>query len=82
MTDCFKNSPDYSPWTSVSNKIPLDEMNPALGVLKGKQLYYAKLSLDSQFDGIDSGNDQVFNHILWYALKGNTPYPDNSLNKP
>ncbi len=76
MTDCFINSPDFSSWTSVSNQIPLDEINPALGALKGKQLYYAKLSLDPQFDGIDSGNDQVFNRILWFTAKGDVTYPE------
>ena len=77
MTDCFINSPDFSSWASVSNQIPLDEMNPALGTLKGKQLYYAKLSLDPQFNGIDSGNDMVFNHILWFTAKGDIPYPES-----
>lgn len=81
MTNCFANLPDYSPWASVPNKIPLDEINPALGALKGKQLYYAKLCLDPQFDGIDSGNDQVFNRILWFATRGDTPYPKSSTIK-
>ena len=78
MTDCFTTIPDYSPSASVPNQIRLDEMNSQLGALQGKELYYAELSLDPQFDGIDSGNDLVFNHILWFAAKGNIPYPEGS----
>jgi hypothetical protein len=28
-----------------------------------------------EFDKIDSGNDDLLNRILWYAEKGNAPYP-------
>lgn len=76
MVDCFNDSPDFSPWMAVPNQIPLDEMNPALGTLEGLELHYAKLSLEPQFDGIDSGEDQDFNRILWFATKGDTPYPE------
>ena len=26
-------------------------------------------------DGIDSGNDDLMNRILWFNAKGNIPYP-------
>jgi hypothetical protein len=75
MTDCFTDTPDFTPYRSVKNEIPLDEMNPSLAELSGKQLHYARLSLDPQFDGIDTGNDEVFNRILWFSTMGNIPYP-------
>lgn len=75
MNDCFNETPDDTPYVSVSNQIPLDEMNPPLSALTGKSLHYARLSMESQFDGIDTGNDELFNHILWYATMGNIPYP-------
>ena len=75
MFDCFNNTPDFTPYSVVKNQIPLDEMNPELTELTGKSLYYARQSLDPQFDGIDSGNDELFNHILWFATMGNKPYP-------
>jgi hypothetical protein len=28
-----------------------------------------------EFEGVDTGNDDLLNRILWYAAKGNTPYP-------
>lgn len=74
MFDCFKDTPDYTPYISVKNQIPLDEMNPPLTALSDKALHYAKLSLEPQFDGIDSGNDELFNRILWFSTMGDIPY--------
>ncbi len=75
MTDCFSNEPDLTPYTSVKNKIPLDEMNKPLSSLSGRALHFARKSMLPEFDGIDSGNDDLLNRILWYAAKGNAPYP-------
>jgi YVTN family beta-propeller protein len=75
MANCFTNTPDFTPYLSVKNEIPLDEMNPPLTALSGKTLHYARLSLDPQFDGIDTGNDELFNRILWFSTMGNIPYP-------
>jgi YVTN family beta-propeller protein len=75
MYSCFMEKPDFAPFTSVKNQIPLNEMNPPASALKGKALHYAKLSSEPQFDGIDSGNDDLFNRILWFAAKGAFPYP-------
>jgi hypothetical protein len=76
MTACFSETADYTPYSSVENEIALDEMNPSLSALQGKKLHYARLSLDKQFDGIDSGDDELFNKIIWFAAKGDAPYPE------
>ena len=75
MFSCFTGEYDPTPYTAVPNNIPLDEMNPPLTALQGKALHYAKQSLEPQFDGIDTGDDDVLNHILWFAMKGAQPYP-------
>jgi YVTN family beta-propeller protein len=75
MTDCFISKPDKTPYSAVPNNIPLDEMNPQLTSLNGRALHFARKSLLPEFDGIDSGNDDLLNRILWFASKGNTPYP-------
>jgi len=75
MFDCFTDRPDYSPFTSVPNEIPLDEMNPELSQLKGTALHYAKKSMEPQFDKIDTGDDDLFNRIIWFAMKGKEAYP-------
>jgi YVTN family beta-propeller protein len=75
MTDCFGTVPDYSPYVASNANIPLNEMNPALSSLSGKELHFARKSLLPEFDGIDSGNDDLLNRILWFTAKGKVSYP-------
>jgi YVTN family beta-propeller protein len=75
MTECFTAAADLTPFRALPSNIPIDEMNPQLNSLKGKALHFAKMSMRPEFDGIDSGNDDLLNRILWFAEKGNTPYP-------
>ena len=75
MADCFISVPDKTPFSALPNNIPLDEMNPPLTSLNGRALHFARKSLLPEFDGIDSGSDDLLNRILWYSSKGNTPYP-------
>lgn len=81
MFDCFTNKADYSPYISVPNEIPLDEMNPDLSQLKGTALHYAKKSMEPQFEKIDTGDDATFNRIIWFAMKGKKPYPEKFSGK-
>lgn len=75
MSDCFLTVPDLTPYKALPNRIPIDELNPQLVSLNGKALHFAKKSLLPEFDGVDSGRDDLLNRILWFAAKGNTPYP-------
>jgi YVTN family beta-propeller protein len=77
MTNCFNSRPDKTPYIAVPNNIPLDEMNKSLLSLNGKALYFAEQSLLPEFDGVDRGNDDLLNRILWFAAKGDIPYPSN-----
>ncbi len=75
MFDCFTGKKDLAGYESVPNLTPLDDMNPSLSGLNGKALKFAKISMESQFDHIDSGNDDLLNRIIWYATMNNIPYP-------
>jgi YVTN family beta-propeller protein len=75
MFDCFSYTPDYAAFKSVSNQIPLNEMNKNLADLKGTALHFARKSLEPQFDHIDSGEDDLLNRIIWFAMKGKERYP-------
>lgn len=81
MFDCFSAQKNMSPYASVPNEIPLDEMNRDLSQLKGTALHYAKKSMEPQFDKIDTGDDQLFNRIIWYAMKGKNNYPSRFSGK-
>lgn len=75
MFDCFIKTPDTTPYVSVPNEIPLNEMNKELSQLKGPALHYAKKSMEPQFDHIDAGDDDLFNRIIWFASNEKKPYP-------
>jgi YVTN family beta-propeller protein len=81
MFDCFAEQADLTPYKALDNQIPLDEMNPKLSGLRGSALHYAQKSMEPQFDGIDSGDDDLFNRILWFAMKGNEQYPKHFSGK-
>jgi DNA-binding beta-propeller fold protein YncE len=78
MFDCFTNEPDFTAFDAVTNNVPLDEMNPPPKKIQDAQLrkdamVSAKLPLDKE----DQCPEDVFNRILWRAMKGpQTPYPD------
>jgi hypothetical protein len=77
MFDCFTNRPDLTPFTALTNNIPLDQMNPepkkVSDPLLRKDAYAsARLPLDKA----DQCSEDTLNRILWHALKGSqTPYP-------
>ena len=75
MSGCFLTKPDKTPYQALPNNIPIDEMNPQIISLSGKARYFAKKSMLPEFDGVDTGDDDLLNRILWFAAKGNTPYP-------
>ena len=75
MFDVFTDKPDYSPYGSLKNQIPLNEMNPPLTALNGKQKRYAIASELMAQKGIDAGNDDLFNKIIWSSVEPNEPYP-------
>jgi YVTN family beta-propeller protein len=76
MTDCFTQKPDFTPYKALPNNIPLDQLNPRLQSLNGMQLYWAKKSLEQDLDDVDRIDEDVFNRIIWHAVKGyDVPYP-------
>lgn len=80
MTACFNETPDFTPYKALQNNIPLDELNPPLEGLSGKQLSWAKKSLEQDLDDYDRIDEDTFNRIIWHAVKGyDRPYPVFSL---
>ncbi len=75
MFDCFGNHRAGVTYTFLPNRIPLNTMNKSLGELKGKAAYFARLSASRVFKEVDGGEDELMNKILWFAAKGEAPYP-------
>lgn len=76
MSDCFTSNPDFTPYQVLPNNIPLDQLNPKLTSLSGKQLYWARKSMEMPLDEADEADEDDLNRIVWFASKGyNVPYP-------
>jgi hypothetical protein len=69
LREVFGETPDLSPYTALTPAVRLDEVNPA-GTPAARES--ARLRLDRP----DSGQDALFNRILWRAIKGGAmPFP-------
>jgi YVTN family beta-propeller protein len=77
MSACFNDKPDFSPFESVTNNIPLDQMNPGAAEIQNRhQRHDAVVSSKLPLAKPDQCPDSVLNEIIWHAQKGfETPYP-------
>ena len=78
MTDCFTDTPDFTPFTAVSANIPLDQMNPPAKAVSDPVLRAdAIASAAMNFHEVDKAPEDALNRILWRAMKGSrAPYPE------
>jgi hypothetical protein len=75
MEDCFQAAADLRPYKVLPNRTPLDEMNPPLKALSGAALHWAQESMQLDLDEVDRADEDTFNRILWFSVKGDVPYP-------
>ena len=65
----WRDTPDTRPYVALKPGVSLNDKNPAVGI-------GARESRGLVLDKEDESNDDLFNHILWRAIKGNErPYP-------
>jgi YVTN family beta-propeller protein len=78
MSDCFMDAPDFTPFTSVTNRVPLDMMNPPPRRIRDRrQRRMALISERLPLAEVDRCPEDTFNRILWFAMKGpDEPYPE------
>jgi YVTN family beta-propeller protein len=76
MSSVFTATADLKPYEHLVPEVALDEMNPQLKGLNGRQLWGARQSLAMNFKDLDDAPSETLNRILWWDAKGwNTPYP-------
>ena len=77
MSDCFTSVPDFTPFKSVPNNIPLDQLNPpAKAHLDPLLRRNAELSERLPLNKPDQCDEDLLNRILWHAQMGpKAPYP-------
>jgi hypothetical protein len=77
LFDCFTDTPDFTPFLAVPNRVPLDQMNPdpkkiSDPLLRRHALASARLPLRAP----DRCPEDLLNRILWHAQRGpDVPYP-------
>ena len=78
MTDCFTDTPDFTPFTAVPANIRLDEMNPPAKAISEPALRRDALASEAMnFREVDKAPEDALNRILWRAMKGpRAPYPE------
>ena len=78
MTDCFTETPDFTPYTARDPQVDRKKLNPPISALKGQAKKFAQMSAKMSFahpDFTSEAGDDAMNRILWFAMKGNLPYP-------
>ncbi|MBI1839910.1 MAG: bifunctional YncE family protein/alkaline phosphatase family protein, partial [Verrucomicrobia bacterium] len=77
LFDCFTAAPDFAPFESVTNNIPLDQLNPPSKAMTDPVLRHdAEMSAKLPLDKADRCDEDVLNKILWHAQLGSkVPYP-------
>jgi YVTN family beta-propeller protein len=68
LRDIWSDTPDLRPYVALPAGWSLDEMNPR-GTSGARES--AKLDLETE----DAADEDLFNRILWRAIKGSVPYP-------
>jgi YVTN family beta-propeller protein len=82
MFSLFTSTPDLTPYASIPNNVPLDEMNPPISQLGGLQRELAIASTKMDFSEPDAAPADLLNRVIWHSVKGyNTPYPPNGGRK-
>jgi hypothetical protein len=75
MRGCFTGQSDLTPYAAVKNNIPLEEFNRPVARLEGPAREFALQSLALDLSVEDRADEETFNRILWFATRGDEPYP-------
>jgi YVTN family beta-propeller protein len=70
MTSIFTPTANADTWKALTPEVKLDEMNPGLKALNGRQLWAAKQSAAMNWREPDDVPSEVLNRILWWDSKG------------
>jgi YVTN family beta-propeller protein len=77
MTSIFTPTANADQWKALTPEIALDEMNPGLKALNGRQLWAARQSAAMNWREPDDVPSELLNRILWWDSKGyDREYPN------
>ena len=83
MSTCFGDKLDLTPYTSLANNIPLDQMNPPVAQIRDpRQRHWAAVSATLPLEDVDQADEDTLNRILWHATRGrDDTYPAWAVNR-
>jgi hypothetical protein len=71
MAACFTSTPNFTPFKSVANNIPLDQMNPEPKAIHDPvQRSFALASARLPLEKPDQCSEDLLNRIIWHAQRG------------
>jgi DNA-binding beta-propeller fold protein YncE len=68
LVGIFASEPDLRPYEARPREVPWTEVNPPATPA-------ATASARLDLSRVDTGEDELFNRVLWQAIKGDVPYP-------
>lgn len=74
LREIWASKPSLAPYKLLMPSVRLDEVNPKKGALAEES---KKLALKRE----DMSDDDLFNRILWKAIKGDRPMPSNTRDR-
>jgi len=79
MSDCFQNTPDFTPYTCLPSNVTLDEMNGDPKDAKStKQAELQRKTITMDFSGPDllkKKDSELFSRFVWATQRGDEPFP-------
>ncbi|MHB8206062.1 bifunctional YncE family protein/alkaline phosphatase family protein [Mucilaginibacter sp.] len=77
MTECFKENPDYTGYTSLTPAIAINEMNPPRKKMSKTTSRLAPLTAKMDFSKPDLNDKDalLFSEYLWSTIHGDQPFP-------
>jgi hypothetical protein len=76
MNSVFTAEKNLDPYTAIVPSVRLDDMNPPVTALQGRERWAAVESAKMNWNDIDDVPTDVLNRILWGDAKGfDMPYP-------
>jgi YVTN family beta-propeller protein len=79
LTSCFIKTPDFTTYTHLANKIPLDELNPRLTSLTDPETRrLAQACADLDWSDVDRADASVVTRAVWRAQMPGKPFPTHA----
>jgi hypothetical protein len=78
MNDCFQENPDYTPYTTLTPAVAINEMNPPkqkIGSKTTKRLAPLTEKMDFSKPDLNDKNALLFSEYLWSTIHGDKPFP-------